>query len=72
MNYIHTGSVHIQGASGRPLITLLPSTIGAMRAFQDTYPDVSITMLVNEAIMNAIDERDEQIRQLHAAAENMQ
>lgn len=70
-SYIHTGSVHIQGSSGKPLITILPSTIGAMRAFQDMYPDVSITMLVNEAIANALDERDEQIRQLRAAAENM-
>lgn len=70
-NYIHTGSIHIQGASGHPLITLLPSTIEAMRAFQGLYSEVNVTTIVNEAIMEALDERDEQIRKLHTAAENM-
>ena len=71
MHYIHTGNVHLQGAENHPLITILPSTLEAMRAFQRIFPDVSMTSLVNEAIINALDERDEQIRSLHTAAENM-
>ena len=71
MNYIHPGSVHIQGASGHPLITLLPSTIGAMRAFQQMYPSVNITTLINEAINNALEEKEQSIRSLEMVGEHL-
>jgi hypothetical protein len=70
-NYLYVGSVHLQGAPGRPLITLLPETIEAMRSLQAIYPDINMTVLVNEAIMEGLNERDEQIRSLHVAAEEL-
>jgi hypothetical protein len=71
MNYIHPGSVHIQGASGHPLITLLPSTIGAIRSFQQTYPGVNMTTLINETINNALEEKEQSIRSLEIVGEQL-
>ncbi len=70
--YLHTGSVHLQGASGgHPLITLLPETIENMRDFQKTYPDVNMTTLINEAIGYALNEKEESIKSLEIAGEQL-
>lgn len=70
-NYYHTGSVHLQGASGHPLITLLPDTIESMRAFQHTYPDINVTILINEAITYALEEKIESIKSLEIVSEQL-
>jgi hypothetical protein len=60
--YTHIGSVHIQGAPGHPLITILPETIESLRTFQKICPDVDVSKLINDAINKALDEKDEEIR----------
>ena len=70
-HYYHTGSVYIQGSPGRPLIILLPGTIKGVRDFQNTHPRVDVTVLINEAIILAIEEKEQSIRSLERVGDRL-
>ena len=70
-NYYNYGSVYIQGAVGRPLIIIKQETILDMRDFQRHYSCVDISTLVNEAIRESLREKEESIRSLEIAGEQL-
>jgi hypothetical protein len=70
-NFIRTGSIHIQGASGHSMITLLPDTIADLREFQSTHTNVNVTTLINDAIRQALIEKEQDMKALEIAAEEL-
>jgi hypothetical protein len=70
-NFIRTGSIHIQGASGHSMITLLPETIADMREFQVTYANVNVTVLINDAIRQALIDKEQDMKALEIVGEEL-
>ncbi len=70
-NYYNYGSIYIQGAPNRSLIIVKQETVNRIRNLQHVHPTVDVSVLINEAIILAIEEKEQSIRSLSIAAENM-